>query len=114
MIHVKVYGIPDNTSQEKLSGVEEALKLAIPFIKGVNLSYSQTLVFFPEDKLKERPEIKIIAEVGLSKKQSKLVRKELAKKIKDILFAKFENASQVTCFINEFDEKCGFASILRS
>lgn len=116
MIVVKIYGVPDGTSQEKLSEVEEALELTIPFVKNIKISCSQVSVFFPEDKLKERPEIRIIAEVnGLSKKQFKPAGKGLAETIRNILFSKFENASWVECSINnQFDEKNGFASISRS
>ena len=115
MLYVKIFGVPDNTSQEKFSEVEEALKLTIPFVKNIKSSYSRVSVLFPEDKFKERPEITIIAEVnGLSKKQCKSVGEGLAETIRNILFSKFENASQIACSINQFDEKKGFASISRS
>ena len=116
MLFVKIYGVPDDISQEKLSEVKEALELTIPFVKNIELSCSQVSVLFPEDKLKERPEVRIIAEAnGLPKKQLKSAGKELAKTIRNILFAKFENASWVACSINnQFDEKSGFASISRS
>ena len=116
MLFVKIYGVPDGISQEKLLEVKGALELAIPFIKNIELSYSQVSVFFLKDELKERPEVRIIAEAnGLSKKQFKSAGKELAKTIRNILFSEFENASQVTCFVNDkFDEKYGSVSVSRS
>ncbi|MCK4592024.1 hypothetical protein KAT63_01120 [Candidatus Parcubacteria bacterium] len=114
MLFVKIYGVPDSTSQEKLSEVKGALELTIPFVKNIELSCSQVSVLFPEDKLKERPEIKIIAEVsGLSEKQSKSAGRGLAETIRNILFAKFENASQVACSVKPSNEKFGFALISR-
>jgi len=116
LLNVEIKGVPDDTSQEKLLEVEKALKLTIPFVENIESSYSQTSVFFLEDKLNKRPEIIIIAKVdGLPKKQFKSAGKGLAETIRNILFSKFENASWVECSINnQFDEKNGFASISRS
>lgn len=116
MLNVEIKGVPDDTSQKKLLETKEALELTIPFVKNIKISCSQVSVFFLEDKLKERPEIRIIAGVnGLPKKQFKPAGKGLAETIRNILFSKFENASWVECSINsQFDEKNGFASISRS
>ena len=86
----------------------------------MNISKNRIKVSFLEDKLKNRFEIVVIAEISgffYEETEPETDKNQLAAKIRDVLFSKVKNAFQVACFIYALDplnEKHGFSSISKS
>lgn len=111
---VRIEGIPSYFGQMHLNEAARRVKEIIASIPELKVETSQISVLFPEDILKERSDVEIIATVdGLFKKPERTdkVRQNLANKVAHVLMEVFQQASLVECFVKPFDPKLGFASL---
>ena len=116
MIHVKIYGVPVDTSQEVLAKVKESLKFNIAIANKTKIPENQILISFIKDGLETRSKTVIVAEVIILSENfgtSKAMRNDLAYEIRGILFSRFDNASRISCSVKPFDKKDSVSSISR-
>lgn len=112
---VKIEGIPSNFDQQHLAEIERRIKEAIASVSELRIETNDISVLFPEDRLKKRARMEIIATVdGLFTKPERTdeVRQALANKVVGVLTELFQqDVSLIECFVKPFDPKQGFASL---
>lgn len=113
MIHIKIYGIPDETSQDEKRKIEGSLKLNIAIANEISNPENRIRISFVEDKLKDRPQSLIFAEVVLTSDRigkTKPARNKIAREIMDELSLLFDNATGISCSVMQFNKKAGISS----
>jgi hypothetical protein len=116
LIHVKIYGVPADISQEVLVEVEKSLKFNITIANKTKIPENQILISFIKDELETRSKTVIVAEVIILSENfgtSKAVRNDLAYEIRGILFSRFDNAYRILCSVKPFDKKVIVSSTSR-
>ena len=114
MIHMKIYGIPDETSQDEIMKIESSLKLKIAIANEISSPENRILISFVKDGLKARPQLLIFAEAVLTSDRigkTKSARDKIAREIRSELSSQFDNATGISCSVMPFNKKAGISSI---
>lgn len=100
-------------AEVNLEEVERLMKKTIASVPELKLVERQVSVLFPEDKLKKRENLEVVAIIdGLFRTPGRTseVRKDLAEKVALVLRKFFPEAALVECLVKTFDPEEGFAS----
>ena len=114
MIHVKIYGVPADISQEDLEEMKKSLKFEIAIAIKSKIKENRILISFINDKLESRSETVIIAEVDILSNEfgtSRAIRDDLAFAIKESLSLQFHKASRVACVVKPFKKEMSVSII---
>jgi len=108
-----VYGIPSNTTGNRIERFSDSLIKLTCRIPELNLTEDQVSYLFPRDMMDwvESPDEIFIFVEGLFDKPERTedVRKKLAQTLVDCAIGHFRQAKLVECFIKPFDPRLGFA-----
>ena len=110
---IKVWGLPDDLSENDLLELYEKINNVVVSVKGLNLSKEDLTILFPADRMKYGLGDEIIIEIsGFFQKHAMLqsVFNRLAESVGETVKHFFSNTEKVECLVHPFNQNDAFWS----